>query len=454
MEKSTKQKKCSFCGNKEDLKRRLIQAPNAVICEECIIFGYNFFSTLDKEKNNEFNYKDYSSPPPPEKIKKYLDQFIVGQTYAKKVLSVAAYNHYMRIYHNNKVRQREQEAAEKTHSSSTKKKKNKFPLHTQTDDIQLEKSNILLIGPTGTGKTLLAKTLAQLLHVPFAIADATSLTEAGYVGEDVENVLLKLYQAADNNIEQASHGIIFIDEIDKITRKTKNTSITRDVSGEGVQHALLKIIEGTVASIPPQGGRKHPNQSTIKMDTSNILFICSGAFVGLDEIVSARIYDTNVGFERAQQKEQKNIHSPLQEKTILENIHPDDLINFGLVPELIGRVPIVATLQEHTIDTLYKILVEPKNSIIKQMQTVFAYNNIELIVQESAKQAIAEKAYTQKIGARGIRAIIEKILLNVMFTSPSQNQICKVTITKECIEQELEPLIEYLTISPTARSLG
>ena len=450
MTKSTNQRTCSFCGNKETAKRRLIQGPNSLICEECIRFGYNFFSALDKDKENEFNYKDYSSPPPPKTIKKYLDQFIVGQDYAKKVLSVAAYNHYMRIYHNNKMKKQVEENTKKQNS----KKKNKFPLTVNKDDIQLEKSNILLIGPTGTGKTLLAKTLAQLLHVPFAITDATSLTEAGYVGEDVENVLLKLYQAADNNIEQASHGIIFIDEIDKITRKTKNASITRDVSGEGVQHALLKIIEGTIASIPPQGGRKHPHQNTIKMDTSNILFICSGAFVGLDEIVSTRIYDTNVGFEKTVKKVKKNSNVPLQEETILEKIHPDDLINFGLVPELVGRVPIIATLQEHTVNTLHKILIEPKNSIIKQMQTIFSYNNIELIVQESAKKAIAEKAYTQKIGARGIRSIIEKTLLNVMFISPSQNQICKVTITKECIEQESEPLINYLHISPVAHYSG
>lgn len=428
-----KQRICSFCGKAESPNRRLIQGPKAIICEECITFGHTFFNN-EPQKKSSFDYKNFAKPPLPQEIKEYLDQYIVGQEQAKKILSVAAYNHYMRIYHNNKNERRKKQRNEK-------KEGNDKSAHVE-NEINLEKSNVLFIGPTGTGKTLLAKTLANLLQVPFAIADATSLTEAGYVGEDVENVLLKLYQEADGDIDKTIHGIIFIDEFDKIAKKTKNVSITRDVSGEGVQHALLKIIEGTVASVPPQGGRKHPYQSMLKIDTTNILFICGGAFVGLDEIVYSREFDSNLGFDKSAHRDKKAKDTT----KLLHKVHPDDLINYGLVPELVGRIPVVAILADHDVQSLCKILTEPKNSIIKQLQTIFSYNNIELVVNDDALEAIAEKAYKQKIGARGIRSILEKILLNVMFFSPSQQDICKVTITKKSIEEGAEPHIEYLNI--------
>ncbi len=430
---STEQKKhkgCSFCEQSKGPERRMLQGPHGAICEDCVNFGYNFFQL--EEKKASFNYASFANPPSPEIIKQQLDKYIIGQDHAKKVLSVAAYNHYMRVYHNNKTKE-----------NSTGNPKGKVK---EKDVVSLEKSNILLVGPTGTGKTLLAKTLARILKVPFAIADATSLTEAGYVGEDVENVLLKLYQASDGGLGRASHGIIFIDEIDKITRKTKNMSITRDVSGEGVQHALLKIIEGTIASIPPQGGRKHPHQQMIKMNTENILFICSGAFVGLDKIIGSRIFDNKIGFDNLEKTE---IEKP---KDPLSMIHPDDLINYGLVPELVGRIPIIATLEDHNIQSLYKILTEPKNSIIKQMQTIFSYSNIELVVEEEARIAIAKKALEQKIGARGIRSILEKILLDTMFSFPSRSDICKVIVNKNSIEQDAAPLVEYLSQSKVESS--
>ncbi|MBP3416152.1 MAG: ATP-dependent Clp protease ATP-binding subunit ClpX [Spirochaetaceae bacterium] len=389
---------CSFCGKPAEHNRRMVAGPSDVfICNQCVAVCQSIL----EDEELDLEPIELADVPTPKEFKDYLDQYVIGQDYAKKALAVAVYNHYKRMA---------------------------MPKVTDTD-VQLEKSNILLIGPTGSGKTLLAKTLAQRLKVPFAIADATTLTEAGYVGEDVENVLLKLINAADGNIAAAQRGIIFIDEIDKIARKSENTSITRDVSGEGVQQALLKIIEGTKASVPPQGGRKHPNQEMLEIDTTNILFICGGAFVGLDSIIETRVADRTMGFGSNTKDMDENAKAEL-----LNQVIPDDLVKFGLIPEIIGRMPISVALKELTKDDLKMILTEPKNAITKQYQVSFAVDDVELVFSDGAIDAIAETAIRHKTGARGLRAIVEKMLLDVMFEIPSIRGRRKLTITKEMVE--------------------
>ena len=397
--------RCSFCGKAQENVRRIIAGPGVYICNECVDLCT---SIIEEEYEDEkYTLNEAGALPTPKKIKEILDQYVVGQEEAKKTLSVAVYNHYKRI---------------------------EYSETSENNDVEIQKSNILLLGPTGCGKTLLASTLAKILNVPFAIADATTLTEAGYVGEDVENILLKLIQAADGDIERAEKGIIYIDEIDKITRKSENPSITRDVSGEGVQQALLKIVEGTIASVPPQGGRKHPNQEMIQINTENILFICGGAFEGLEKIINDRIGKKSIGFGATIEGKKD-----LDRYKVFEQLLPQDLLKFGLIPEFIGRLPIFATLRELDKNALISILTEPKNSLVKQYTKLFEIDDVKLEIQMDALEVIADKALERKTGARGLRSIIEEIMRDIMFEIPSNKNIEKCIITKETVQNKTEP---------------
>jgi ATP-dependent Clp protease ATP-binding subunit ClpX len=401
---------CSFCGKAQNSVKKIVAGPGVYICDECITLCSSILEEegfLDDEETYTLNEEE--KIPSPKEIKKVLDDYVIGQENAKKILSVAVYNHYKRINHEEKIKDKK-------------------------DEVEIQKSNILLLGPTGCGKTLLASTLARILNVPFAIADATTLTEAGYVGEDVENILLKLIQAADGDIEKAEKGIIYIDEIDKITRKSENPSITRDVSGEGVQQALLKIVEGTIASVPPQGGRKHPHQELIQINTSNILFICGGAFEGLENIIRDRTGKKTIGFGTAIQSNKE-----IDKYKIFEELLPQDLLKFGLIPEFIGRLPIVATLKELDKEALKKIVVEPKNALVKQYKKLLEIDGVELEFKDEALEAIVEKAIELKTGARGLRSIIEGIMTNIMFEIPSNPKIEKCIITRETVQNLKEP---------------